>query len=87
MKKKRAIELIEKQQNEIESLKKYDDSSAQPFQVWREQTKAVIKSIFGINSNYYKRFDAIAFYPQVRFINSSMTPNPPNKGIIFKRFR
>ena len=69
MEKKRAKELIIKQQNEIDSLKVYENSLVKPFQSWREQTQVVIKAIFGINSNYYKRFDALAFYPQVQLIS------------------
>ena len=75
MEKKRAKELIIKQQNEIDSLKVYENSLVKPFQSWREQTQVVIKAIFGINSNYYKRFDALAFYPQVQLISPSMTHN------------
>lgn len=62
MKKAKAIELISKQQEAIESIKPFTESSKE-FQVWREQTKAVIKAIFGINSNFYKRVDSMSFYP------------------------
>lgn len=62
MKKAKAIELISKQKEAIESIKPFTESSKE-FQVWNEQTQVVIKAIFGINSNFYKRFDRLSFYP------------------------
>lgn len=62
MKKAKAIELIINQKKAIEAIKPFAESS-KGFEVWREQTKAVIKAIFGIDSNFYKRFDALSFYP------------------------
>lgn len=62
MKKVKAIELIGTQQEAIEKIKELSESN-KDFQVWREETKAVIKAIFGINSNYYKQLDALSFCP------------------------
>ena len=62
MNKVKALELLFKQKESIEAIKPLEESSKK-FQEWREQTKVVIKAIFGITSDYYKRFDALLFYP------------------------
>ena len=62
MKKEKAIELVTNQQGRIEDIKPFAESS-KDFQIWREQTKAVIKAVFGIDSDYYKRFNKQSFNP------------------------
>lgn len=62
MNKKKALELIDKQRQRIESLKSLSCSS-QEFIDWREETAVVVKLIFGITSDYYKRLNNLSFYP------------------------
>lgn len=62
MEKEKAIKSVIEQKEAIKTIKSFSVSSKE-FQVWRERTKAVIKAVFGINSNFYKRFDAKSFYP------------------------
>lgn len=57
-----AIKLISTQKDAIEQVKDFNISSKE-FKIWYNETKVVIKNIFGINSNFYKEFDALSFYP------------------------
>ena len=57
-----AIKLISAQKEAIEQVKDFNISSKE-FKIWYNETKVVIKNIFGINSNFYKEFDALSFYP------------------------
>lgn len=60
MNKINAIKLISTQKEAIERVKDFFISSKE-FQIWYNDTKVVIKKIFGINSDFYKRFDALSF--------------------------
>ena len=62
MNKTNAIKLISTQKEAIEQVKDFSISSKE-FQIWYNDTKVVIKKIFGINSDFYKRFDALSFSP------------------------
>lgn len=82
MKKEKALILITERREAIELMKTFTESSKE-FQVWREQTRVVIKAIFGINSDFYKRFDTLSFYPVSPsvFISSRPTPKPSSEEI------
>lgn len=78
MEKEKAIKSVIEQKEAIETIKSFSVSSKE-FQVWRERTRAVIKAVFGINSNFYKRFDALSFYPSsalMPIVGDRPTPNP-----------
>lgn len=63
MNKLNAIKLISTQKEAIEKIKCFNISSKE-FKIWHSETKVVIKNIFGINSDFYKYFDALSFYPE-----------------------
>lgn len=80
MEKEKAIKLVIEQKEKIEAIKPLTESCKE-FQVWREQTKAVIKAVFGINSIFYKRFDALSFCPfSIPIFVASKPTSKPSEG-------
>ncbi len=83
MDKEKALELITQQRAAIDVLKTSHVNSKE-FKEWRENTRVIIKSVFGINSEYYKKFDALSFYPIVPFHTAKYKGEPSAEKVAQK---
>lgn len=82
MKRTKAIELLQKQLNEIDSIKNQCDISPK-YLDWKERTLAIIKVIFGDDSGYYLNFNAVKVVPKTKGL--SMITGVPNEPDAYNR--
>lgn len=84
MKRTKAIELLQKQLEDIDSIKNQCEVSPQ-YLDWKEKTLAIIKVIFGDDSEYYLNFNAIKVVPKVKGLSAitgvSAEPGAYNRGL------
>lgn len=84
MKKAKAMELITRQRTAIEDIKPLNESDKN-FKIWRGDTRVVIKAVFGIDSDFYRKFNILSFshdsylMPVILDDESSPEPSPQEK--------
>lgn len=82
MKKEKAIELLQKQHEEIDSIKDQCEMSPKYLE-WKEKTLAIIKVIFGNDSEYYLNFNSVKVIPRSKGL--SMITGVLNEPDAYKR--